>query len=55
VTLAAGYGADVIDSNFQDGGHEATVVTTSDVSTYTVWSCAPLNGEPVQRNEGSDV
>jgi len=55
VTLATDYGAGVVDSSFQNDGHEATVVTTSDVTAYIVWSCAPVNGEPVQRNDGSDV
>ena len=55
VTMSAAYGADVLDSSFQNDGHDATVTTSSDVSVYIVWSCAPVNGEPVQRNDGTDV
>jgi hypothetical protein len=55
LTMSSDYGADVVDANFQNDGHDATVVTSADVSVYIVWSCAPSNGEPVQRNDGSDV
>jgi len=55
VTMAADYGADMVDAAFHDDGHQASVETTADVNGYIVWSCAPMNGEPIQRNDGSDV
>ena len=54
VTLDSDDG-EVVDVNWDDGGQEATIVTSDDVSSYIVWSCAPMNGEPVQQNDGQDV
>jgi len=55
LTLASDAGASVIDADFHDDGHAATVTTTEDVSAYIVWSCAPMNGEPIQRNDDQEV
>ena len=51
VTVATDVGGEVIDADFTDGGHEATIVTTTDASAYVAWSCAPINGEPVLIND----
>ena len=55
VTLAADVGGEVLDAAFTDDGHEATIVTTTDASAYVAWSCAPINGEPVQMNDEDEV
>ena len=55
LTLASEPGSSVVDAGFGADGHEATVVTSDDVSAYIVWSCAPMNGEPIQRNDDQEV
>jgi hypothetical protein len=55
VTLDTDPGGEVVDVEWADDGHEATITATDQVNTYVVWSCAPINGEPVQRNEDQDV
>lgn len=55
VTLATEYGASVEGVVFGEDWHDAEITVTAQVSTYVVWSCAPLNGEPVQQNDPQEV
>lgn len=55
VTMATEYGAYVVDVHFQEGWHEAEIITSASVTSYIVWSCAPLNGEPIQENDPDEV
>jgi len=55
VTLETDGGGEVIDVDWDDDDDTATITATEAVDTYVVWSCAPMNGEPVQRNDGQDV
>jgi hypothetical protein len=55
VTLATTYGAEVLDSQFRKNSREAEIIVSADVSSYIVWSCAPLNGEPVLQNDPNEV
>jgi hypothetical protein len=55
VTLATEYGASVVSVDFGDGWHTAEIHVSAAVSSYLVWSCAPLNGEPVQQNDPGEV
>ena len=55
VTMSTQYGAYVVDVHFREGWHSAEITTSDAVSSYIVWSCAPLNGEPVQQNEPGEV
>lgn len=55
VTLTTEYGASVIDVSFEEGYHAAEIQVSANVSAYIVWSCAPLNGEPVQQNDYNEV
>ena len=55
VTLASTFGASVLDVQWSDDGHNAEITTNADVTAYITWSCAPLNGEPIQRNAPQQV
>ena len=55
LTLATDPGAEVVDVDFRHDSTEATVITSDDVTAYIVWSCAPVNGEPVQMNDEDEV
>jgi ABC-type sugar transport system substrate-binding protein len=55
VTMLTEYGAYVVDVSFEEGFHTAEIQVSAPVSAYTVWSCAPLNGEPVQQNDYNEV
>lgn len=55
VTMGTVYGGYVVDVHFSDGWHEAEINTSDPVSSYIVWSCAPLNGEPIQENDPDEV
>jgi hypothetical protein len=55
VTMDTDHGAYVIDVTFEDGFHTAEIQVSANVYAYTVWSCAPLNGEPVQQNDPDEV
>jgi hypothetical protein len=55
VTLATAWGAEIVSLDFHDGAHAATIQLSADISAYIVWSCAPLNGEPVLQNDPNQV
>ena len=55
ITLASTFGASVLDAQWTDDSHGATITTSADVTGYITWSCAPLNGEPVQMNDPQQV
>ena len=55
VTLAADGPIEVVDTNWHEHGHDAEITTSVDVTAYVVWSCAPMNGEPVQQNDPQEV
>ncbi len=55
VTMSAEDGASVEDVSFGDGWHDAQITISDAVSAYVVWSCAPLNGEPVLQNDPQEV
>lgn len=55
VTLMTTFGAELVQADFRKNSREAEITLSSDVSSYIVWSCAPLNGEPVLQNEPNEV
>lgn len=55
VTLLTSYGAELILDTFTKNSREAEILVSADVSSYTVWSCAPLDGEPVLQNDPNEV
>lgn len=55
VTLASDQSVEVLDSVWHESGHQAEITTSAAVVAYVVWSCAPVNGEPVLQNEPQEV
>jgi len=55
VTLGSDYEVELLSVDWHDGAHQATITASADLSAYIVWSCAPLNGEPVQQNDPQEV
>lgn len=55
VTVTAAPGAVILDVQWTANRREAIIDVSSDVEAYTVWSCAPLNGEPVMANDPQQV
>jgi hypothetical protein len=55
VTLATSWGAEIVDATFHDDRHTGTIELSADISAYVIWSCAPLNGEPVLQNDPNEV
>jgi hypothetical protein len=55
VTLSTTFGAEVLDAQFRKNSREAEILVSTDVASYIVWSCAPLNGEPVLQNDPNEV
>lgn len=55
VTIASESYLEIVDTNWHEHGHDAEITTSADVTAYIVWSCAPMNGEPVQQNDPQEV
>jgi hypothetical protein len=55
ITLSADGGIEVLDADWDRDSHEATIEVTAEVTAYVVWSCAPINGEPIQENDPQEV
>lgn len=55
VTLVSTAGAEVITADFRKNSREAEIVVSADVSSYVVWSCAPMDGQPVLQNDPNEV
>lgn len=55
VTLGADGVAEILDVAWHEDGRVAEITTATAISAYIVWSCAPVNGEPVQQNEPQEV
>ncbi|MFN8619744.1 MAG: hypothetical protein U0869_03215 [Chloroflexota bacterium] len=55
VTFAGALNPSVLDANWNNSDHTAVIDLSSDANAYIVWSCAPLNGEPIQQNDPQEV
>jgi hypothetical protein len=55
VTLITALGAEILDVDWEENRREATIDVSADVTSYAVWSCAPLNGEPFLANDPQQV